>query len=132
MCNVSMMSHDLISSIYDTRDNYWWMILIETINILQFGLPWKGLLTWSEGRYQKLALVHISKYLRKILYSTISHVILYLLTKFHCLPIFLEMSIYNCIVIVCLSGCDKKNFKTDLIILIKPFSHMTKKVRTKI
>ena len=40
------MSHDFISSIYEagTRDNSWRMILIKTIDILPFGLPWKPFL----------------------------------------------------------------------------------------
>ena len=140
---VSMISHDFIYSMYETgtRDNSWRMILIETINILPFGLPWnffwsvnQELATWLEGRYQKLALVNILKYLRNILCSTLSHATFYLLTKFHCLSLFLEMWSYIYIAIVCFPGCDVKILKLTLkhSFFMKPFSHMTKKVRIKI
>ena len=37
-----------------------------------------------------------------------------------------------CIAIVCLPGCNDKNFKINLILLIKPFLYMNKKSRQKL
>ena len=37
-----------------------------------------------------------------------------------------------CIAIVCKPGCDDNNFEVNLILIIKPFSYMTKKSRQKL
>ena len=64
--------------------------------------------------------------------QNIPHVIFYQLIIIISLPLLLEMLGNMCIVLVCFPGCDIINFEINLGFLIKPFSYMTKEVRTKI
>ena len=45
------------------------------------------------------------------------------------LHLLLEILVNICIVIVCLTDCDVKNFEINLVFLIKPFFNMTEKSR---
>ena len=45
------------------------------------------------------------------------------------LPLLLEILGNMCIAIVCEQGCDVKNFRINLIFLIKPFLYMNRKSR---
>ena len=47
-------------------------------------------------------------------------------------PLLLEILGNMCIAMVCEPGCDVKNFKINMISLIKPFFYMTKKSRRKL
>ena len=55
------------------------------------------------------------------------------MTKFHCLIACTPWDVeHMCIVIICLPGYDNIKFERNLNPLINLFTHMTKKVKTKI
>ena len=67
-----------------------------------------------------------------LLKKSISQAIFYWLTKFHRLIAFSSWDVGDMgIVVVCFPSCGLINVKIDLNFLIKSFSHMTKKLRTK-
>ena len=65
--------------------------------------------------------------------KNVSVVIFYYLTNFNLwLPLLRKILGNMCIVIVCWPGCDVRNFKINLIFLIKPFFLHDPNVKTKI
>ena len=136
-----MMSHDFISSIYEagTRDNSWRMILIETIDILPFGLPWKPFLICklktsnvTRGTLSKASIRSSFEVFKKnfIQYYFSCYIL------FNDQVAFLAFTSWD---VKLYLYCDclfprlwRQNFETSLIFFIKLFSRMTKKVRAKI